>query len=205
MRRGSIALSLSIGRDVRQVVIVDTETTGLGHNARPPRPDGVVQIGYAWRNLKGRVVRWSALCNPGDSFLRGGRAAEALAINRLRLTDILAAPSARIVAAEFREHLEGIRDASGRELEIRSFNRSFDEPFLSVAPWRIPSRLWGPCLMLAAQQHLGLWKWPKLHEAVNYLGLTPPAGRAHTAAVDSHAALLVHERLTGGARYRESR
>ena len=57
--------------------------------------------------------------------------------------------------------------------------------------------------MLAAQQHLGLWKWPKLQEAVIYLGVTPPAGRAHTAAVDSHAALLVHERLTGGRQLRE--
>ena len=192
-------------RDTRQVVVVDTETTGLGHNARPPRPDGVVQIGYAWRNPRGRVIRWSALCNPGESYVRGGRAAEALAVNRLRLTDILVASSARVVAAEFRDHLDEIRDASGQELEIRSFNRSFDEPFLSAAPWRIPSQWWGPCLMLAAQQHLGMWKWPKLEEAVNYLGIAPPAGRAHTAAVDSHAALLVHERLIGGTRSRESR
>lgn len=184
--------------DLPQVVVVDTETTGLGHNARPPRPDGIVQIGYAWRNQRGKVVRWSALCNPGDSYLRGGRASEALAINRLRLSDILAAPSARIVASGFRERLDEIREESGRELEIRSYNRAFDEPFLRGTPWRIPSHWWGPCLMLAAQQHLGLWKWPKLHEAVNYLGIMPPTGRAHTAAVDSHAALLVHERMLAG-------
>ena len=70
---------------------------------------------------------------PGDSYLHGGRAAEALAVNRLRLTDILAAPSAQVVASEFREHLDGIRGVSGRELEIRSFNRPFGEPFLSAA------------------------------------------------------------------------
>ncbi len=181
-------------------MVVDTETTGLGHNDRPPRPDGIVQIGYAWRNPRGRVVRWAALCNPGESYLKGGRATEALSINGLRLTDILAAPSARVVASEFRERLDGIRDESDRGIEIRSFNRSFDEPFLRAHPWSIPSDLWGPCLMLAAQEHLGLWKWPKLSEAVNYLGIMPPPGRSHTAAVDSHAALLIHERMLAGPR-----
>jgi hypothetical protein len=39
----------AVAKVARQVVVVDTETTGLGHNARPPRPDGVIQIGYAWR------------------------------------------------------------------------------------------------------------------------------------------------------------
>jgi DNA polymerase III epsilon subunit-like protein len=180
-----------------QVVVVDTETTGLGHNGRPPRPDGIVQVGYAWRNSKSKIIRWAALCNPGESYLRGGRAAEALRINGIRPSEVLGAPAAKVVAAEFRERLEGIRDSSGRELEVRSFNRRFDEPFLRPAPWRLPSQLWGPCLMLAAQSHLGMWKWPKLHEALDYLGITPPPGRAHTAAVDAHAALLVHERISG--------
>lgn len=187
-------------RTGRQVVVVDTETTGLGHNGRPPRPDGIVQIGYAWRNPKGKVVRWQAVCNPGESFLRGGRADEALAVNRLRLTDILAAPSAKRIADEFRERLNAVSETTGAPYEIRSFNRSFDEPFLRATPWRIPTERWGPCLMLAAQQHLGHWKWPKLHEAVNYLGIMPPEGRSHTAAVDAHAALLVHERIAFGGR-----
>jgi DNA polymerase III epsilon subunit-like protein len=182
---------------VRQIVVVDTETTGLGHNDRPPRPDGVVQIGYAWRNPAGKVIRWSATCNPGEVYLRGGRASEALRINGLRLGTILSAPAAKFVAEEFRERLKEVREESERELELRSFNRAFDEPFLRDRPWNVPSRLWGPCLMQAAQDHLGYWKWPKLHEAVNMLGIQPPQGRSHTAAVDSHAALLIHERLTG--------
>jgi DNA polymerase III epsilon subunit-like protein len=191
-RRRSLS---DFGERSRQVVVVDTETTGLGHNARPPRADGVVQIGYAWRNPRGQVIRWAATCNPGDSYLRAGRAADALAINGIRLSTVLSAPSARTVAAEFREHLDGIRQTTGREVEIRSYNRAFDEPFLSAKPWSLPSELWGPCLMQAAQDHLGLSRWPKLHVAVNYLGIMPPSGRSHTAAVDSHAALLVHERM----------
>ena len=116
------------------------------------------------------MVRWAALCNPGDSYLRGGRAAGALAINGIPLSTILSAPTARTVAAEFRERLDGIREATGREVEIRSYNRAFDEPFLRASPWSIPSVIWGPCLMQAAQDHLGLWKWPKLGHAVNLLG-----------------------------------
>lgn len=177
--------------------MVDTETTGLGHNNRPPRPDGIVQIGYAWRNVAGRVIRWSSTCNPGEVYLRGGRASEALRVNGIRADTILSAPVAKVVAADFRERLEKIRNDSGRELELRSFNRAFDEPFLRARPWNVPSSLWGPCLMQAAQDHLGYWKWPKLHEAVNMLGIQPPPGRSHTAAFDSHAALLVHERLSG--------
>jgi hypothetical protein len=146
------------------------------------------------------VVRWAALCNPGTSYLSAGRASEALSVNRLRLADILAAPSARAVASEFREHLDGIRDETGHEVEIRSYNRSFDEPFLSAKPWSIRSDRWGPCLMQAAQHHLGLNRWPKLHVALDYLGIMPPAGRSHTAAVDAHAALLVHERILTGPR-----
>jgi DNA polymerase III epsilon subunit-like protein len=186
----------NIGNLLRQVVVVDTETTGLGHNNRPPRPDAIVQIGYAWRNTAGKVIRWSNTCNPGAAYLRGGRASEALRINGLSLDMILAAPSAQAVAAEFRDQLDRVRDESGLELEIRSYNRRFDEPFLRVRPWRVPSSLWGPCLTQAAQEHLGHWKWPKLHEAVNLMGIQPPPGRSHTAAVDSHAALLIHERLS---------
>lgn len=185
-----------------QIVVVDTETTGLGHNDRPPRPDGVVQIGYAWRNERGKVVRWGATCHPGDVFLRGGRAAEALRINGLRVEQVLSAPPAKVVATEFRERLDGIEGASGRRIELRSYNRAFDEPFLRATPWKVPAALWGPCIMQAAQDHLRHWKWPKLWEAVNMLGVQPPAGRAHTAAVDSHAALLVLEKMENRPRHR---
>jgi hypothetical protein len=190
----------AVAKVARQVVVVDTETTGLGHNARPPRPDGVVQIGYAWRTPRGKIVRWAALCNPGKPYLSGGRATEALWVNGLQLPTILAAPSSKTIAAEFRAHLDNIRDESGCELDVRSYNRSFDEPFLSARPWVIPSQMWGPCLMQAAQDHLGLSRWPKLHVALNLLGIMPPDGRSHTADVDAHAALLIHERILRGPR-----
>jgi DNA polymerase III epsilon subunit-like protein len=184
----------------RQTIVVDTETTGLGQNSRPPRPDAIVQVGYAWRNGKGKVVRWEETCNPGEPFLRAGRADEALRVNGLRLSEIRAARPVVAVAEELRERLAAIRRVTGVELELRSFNRAFDEPFLCVKPWSIPSELWGPCLMQAAQDHLGYWKWPKLNEAINMLGIEPPNGRGHTAAVDAHAALLIHERISAGPR-----
>lgn len=188
----------------KQVIVVDTETTGLGHNSRPPRPDAVVQIGYAWRSPRGTIVRWHETCNPGESYLRSGRASDALRINGLSLSEVLEARSASLVALEFHKRLEDIRSVTGRQVELRSYNRSFDEPFLAARPWRVPSRDWGPCLMQAAQDHLGYWKWPKLQEAIQMLGIEPPAGRSHTAAVDSHAALLVHEKIFGRAPQRRA-
>lgn len=186
--------------DRKQVIVVDTETTGLGHNSRPPRHDAVVQIGYAWRTPRGAIVRWHETCNPGELYLRSGRASEALRINGLSLTEVLEARPATLVAQDLRGRLEEIRSVTGRQVELRSYNRAFDEPFLAAKPWRVRSSDWGPCLMQAAQDHLGYWKWPKLQEAIQMLGIEPPVGRSHTAAVDSHAALLVHEKIFGGSR-----
>jgi len=175
---------------------VDTETTGLGQNASPPRPDGVVQVGYAWRAPDAEVIRWQATCNPGESYLREGRAFEALRVNGLMAEEVLSAPSARKVAGEFRQRLTTIARKSGSPVELRSFNRDFDEPFLAASPWDIPSELWGPCLMQAAQDYLGHWKWPRLEEALAMLDLRPPPGRSHTAAVDAHSALLIYETIS---------
>ncbi len=180
-----------------QIVVVDTETTGLGHHNRPPRPDGIVQIGYSWRNNRGKVVRWEAVCNPGSVFLLDGRASLALGLSGIRVESISAAPAAREVAAELRERLKEIETESGRRVEVRSYNRAFDEPFLGTTPWKLPATIWGPCIMEAAQVHLRLERWPRLDVALKMLGIQPPPGRAHTAGVDSHAALLVMERTFG--------
>lgn len=184
----------------RVVVVVDTETTGLGHLDRyGPRPDGVVQVGYAYRDARGRVEQWSQTCNPGPEYLAGGRARTALAINGISPQTVLRAPKAREVAKVLHRRLGEVEEKMGHPLVLRSYNRAFDEPFLRANPWKVPSDWWGSCIMVQAANHLNGpgGRWLKLEHALARLGLRWPAGAAHTAAVDAHAALLVHEALGG--------
>ncbi len=178
------------------IVAIDVETTGLGHAGRIPRPDAVIQVGLAWRDANGDVARWSSYCNPGPAFLADGRAETALRINGISEETVLSAEPVEKVADTFWNTVFAL-ESGGKPVEFRAFNRAFDAGFLSAEPWRIPAKRWGDCIMLDAQTHLQAYKWPKLDEAVLRLGLDWPDGPAHDAAVDAHAALLVHEKISG--------
>ncbi len=178
-------------------VIVDVETTGLGHKGRPPRPDAVVQVGMAWRAGKGKVKTWSSYCNPGKEFLEGGRAEQALRVNGIREETILNAEPIGKVAGAFWRQVGKIESKTCSSVEFRAYNRSFDEGFLSTTPWEIPPHRWSACIMLDATDCLNRAKWLRLEEAMQALRIPWPEDRAHDAAVDAHAALLVHEKLRG--------
>ncbi|MBI2445836.1 3'-5' exonuclease [Candidatus Micrarchaeota archaeon] len=182
------------------IVVLDVETTGLGHKAYQPRPDAVVQIGMAWREPKGTgaVKTWSKYCHPGEQYLKGGRAQTALDINGITKEILQAAQPASFVAEQFWQQVFRI-ESSGDAVQFRAYNKAFDAPFLAAEPWNVPENRWGDCIMLDAQSHLQSYKWPKLDAAVRSMGLLWPEGNAHDAAVDAHAALLVHEKITGHA------
>lgn len=175
------------------IVVLDVETTGLGH--MDGRPDGVVQVGYATRRPgDDQLLSWSRVCNPGATYLEGGRADEALAINGLTVEEVLAAPPAADVAAELRGRLSALAE-DVPAFDLRAYNVAFDRPFLEVEPWRLEGP-WGPCLMLLAHQRLNPYgKWPKLDEACRALGVELGAESAHDAGEDAKAALRVYERL----------
>lgn len=175
-------------------VVVDVETTGLGHHGKPKRLDAVIQIGLAWRE-NGAINTWSSLANPGPQFLADGRADAALSINHISMQAIQDAPPIHAVAHAFWNKVYAL-EAQGDMVSFRSFNRAFDAAFLAQDPWNVPDQRWQDCIMLSAQNHFGFYKWPKLQEATNRLGISWPDGPAHDAAVDAHAALLVHEKIT---------
>lgn len=177
-------------------IVVDVETTGLGHVAYPPRDDGVVQVGMAWRANR-KVNSWSSYCNPGNSLLDCGRADAALSINRIPLEVIHNARPVKSVAKDFWSKVKAIEKVTGGQAEFLAYNRGFDEGFLSKSPWLVQSHQWGPCVMKSAAIHLTGYSRLSLTRAMQLLEIPWPAKGAHDAAVDAHAALLVHERIAG--------
>lgn len=172
-------------------IVVDTETTGLGHVEG--RDDAIVEVAFAWRDPATAQVRtWARMCNPGERYLAHGHADRALRISGIGVDEVRAAPEAREVAMELRRELRAL--ARGREATLLAYNVSFDAPFLAQPPWHVHGP-WGPCLKLAAHQALDpRGKWPRLLDACRTLGIAYP-GPAHRAVHDAHAALLVHEAL----------
>ncbi len=177
-------------------VVVDVETTGLGHAGFPPRADGVVQVGIAWRQ-DGDVSTWSAYCNPGDGLLAGDRAFEALRINRIPIESIRKSLPVQAVAKDFWKQVDAVEAESGEAAEFLAYNRSFDEGFLKKEPWSVPSHKWGACVMKRAAAHLTGGSRLKLARAMQLLAIPWPGGHSHDAAIDAHAALLVNEKIIG--------
>lgn len=177
-------------------VAIDTETTGKGHHEKPPRRDAILQVGLAYRNPGGQVVTWFECCNPGPEYLKPGFADEALRVNELTRDQILKSPPPKEVADRLRAKLQEIAKEVGVPLQLLAYNRDFDQPFLTVKPWEVPSDLWGPCVMLSATEYLDGpdARWVGLAKAMQRLRIDWP-GRAHNAATDSHAALLVWEEI----------
>ena len=177
------------------VVSIDVETTGLGHKASPPREDAVLQVGIAWRGKNAGVRTWSELCNPGMKFLAGGRAAAALQINGIAPQAVLKARPARTVAGELWRRIRAVEESCGEAAEFRAYNRAFDQGFLAKSPWKIPERRWGECIMRKAAYRLAGCDRLKLERAMAMLEIAWPGPRAHDAAYDAHAALLIDERF----------
>ena len=177
------------------LVVVDVETTGLGHAASPPRKDGVVQVGLAWRSA-GALLSAQWLCNPGPDYLVANRADEALRINHLSMAQIHAAPSSTEVAALLSHTVLPRLRHPTHGLTLLAYNVTFDRGFLERPPWLLGPLAWGECLMEEAARKMGGGgRWLRLVEACERAKIALPPDQAHTAAGDARAAYLLMEQM----------
>lgn len=181
-------------------VVVDTETTGLAHNASPPRPDGIVSVGLAWRDptisTQG-VFTTEFEANPGEEFYANGRADAAFKVNGFTADRVRRSAPATAAAEMLRSKLRALVAEFGG-VELVAFNDAFDRPLVEADPWKVSSVsgvTWGPDIadrakkvMRYANGHM------KLDACLSYFKIERP-GKAHTAAADCHAELLLAEAL----------
>lgn len=180
------------------IVAIDTETTGLGLTGEPPRLDGVVEIGLAWRNRDGFITHWGMTCNPGAELLADGRAEGALRVNNIPLAEILAAPPVVEVAWVVYRLLQQIHGdlctAAEEPVEMVAFNADFDRRFLADRMWagaNLDLLTWH-CAMKKTMEWMRVHRRVHLKDAALRLGLAPLAGlTAHRAAADAVTALRV--------------
>lgn len=169
------------------VVVIDTETTGFGHMGKPPRPDGIIQLGIAWRSPSGKLRQWESICNPGRWYLDNADP-KALEINGLEYEELTQAPHITFVGLMLADMLAAINAT-----EIRSYNMAFDRPFLEKAPIDLLGIPWGPCIMLAATPPGE--RWPKLKVAAERAGVNLEGRKLHGAGTDAAIAYEVMEWL----------
>ena len=177
------------------LVVVDVETTGLGHVASPPRKDGVVQVGLAWRSV-GEILSAQWTCNPGSDSLVANGADEALRIHHLSMARVQAAPSSVEVATLLKHTVLPRLRHPTHGLTLLAYNVMFDRGFLERHPWSLGTLAWGECLMVEAARRMGGGeRWLRLVDACERAKIALPPEQAHTAAGDARAAYLLMEQM----------
>lgn len=188
-------------------VVVDTETTGLGVNTPGgARPDGVIQIGMAWRSKSGDLVSTKFEANPGEEFYANGRADAAFKVNGYTIDRVRRLPPATTVADFVIRKLKEIEQREGSVVTIAAYNSPFDAWFLGQAPWLITADRgfpWEPDLMVRAAKAAGVPAGQNGHRftlraAMEHAGIER-YGSAHDAESDAVDALKLAEWLDAQA------
>lgn len=183
-------------------VACDVESTGLAINdPKGPRPDGIIQVGIAWRDSKGVLCHNKFECDPGAEFYADGRADAAFKVNGYSVERISGLPPAQQIAEVLIARLNDIR-APLDGLVLNAYNNPFDHWFLSQPPWLLTEDLgypWAPDLMIRAAKAAGVPAGENGHRfsldaAMKFAGLER-FGTAHDAESDAVDALMLWEWL----------
>ena len=183
-------------------IFIDTETTGLGHVANPPRDDAIIEIGIAYRNINNSIIRKSWLCNPGEKYFKDGYADEALSVSHISKEDILAARSPYEVRKDIKDYTIRIDKHTATFLFgkvtapiFHAYNIPFDSVFLEKDPWSF-HLTWGIDIMDLSRDYFGLPSSYRirLSTSMNKLGIALD-GEPHRASTDAVSAMLVYEAI----------
>ena len=174
-------------------IFIDTETTGLGHVANPPRDDAIIEIGIAYRNINNSIIRKSWLCNPGEKYLEDRYADEALSVSHISKEDIFASKSPQKVVENVVNLFASL--GNGRAVVFHAYNIPFDSVFLKKEPWNLNLN-WGIDVMDLSRDYFGLPPFYriKLSTSMNKLGIVAD-GEPHRASTDAVSAMLVYEAI----------
>ena len=176
-------------------IFFDTETTGLGDLATPPREDAIVEVGMAYR-FDGKIITYGNVCKPYDYFFADGRADEALKVSGITMEEISKAKSEYDIAEEVRTILNKLILVERQDIVLHSYNIPFDQSFLEDCPWSLGFYDWGEDVMDLAFRHFQLPTGYKigLARTLERLGIKPQ-GKPHRAVTDAVSAMLVYEKI----------
>lgn len=170
-------------------IYVDLETTGVD-----PEKHEIIEIGaVVFRDGK-EIAEFGELVNPGEAALASADP-RALDTNKIDLAEVRRARPPAVVAAAFRKFLEAYEGL------LYAFPRSFEESFLSKAPWSLTA--WGDCVQKAVREAMiadnalsngpdGKPRRPRLGEAAAFYGVTG-CGPAHRSLSDARKTARVHQ------------
>lgn len=196
--------------DIRHIVL-DTETTGLS-----PTTAAVTEIAAIVGHIKPEtfefveLARFQSLARPPDQYL--GRSAEkALEITNISRKMLKKAEPDVMVANQFHVWIE--EWTQGKPVFLHAFNNSFDKGMLDNDRWRIPTWVWGDCIMRKSMELMGpegaliprrgTWKYPSLEEARVFFEVAKPAGVAHRAMFDTDVAAEIYSAIREEEAYDE--
>ncbi len=174
-------------------VFIDTETTGLGHVAKPPRDDRIIELGIAYRDNHNLIVRRSFLCNPGPEYFKDGYSDEAISVSNIGKKDILAAMPDYEVVMDVSNLFDTLNKQSN--LIFHAYNIPFDSVFLKKEPWNFDLN-WGIDVMNMAHDFFNLpddWRI-SLRRSLELLNIIPQ-GQPHRADTDAVSTLMLYEEI----------
>ena len=167
-------------------IYADVETTGFSSEA-----DQIVEVGLSVIHDAQEIGSFSSLVFASEEAIAAGE--EALKANGIDPDLLRDAPPRDQVAEEMWNFLRPILVAFP-DLSFHSFNVGFDRRFLAHNPWSIPRERWGECVMDASMRAMGLSRFPRLGDAIEFFKLKFE-GEAHRALPDARMAARVHREI----------
>jgi len=162
------------------IIVWDTETTGLPRDSWAD----VVDLGAVLVDTSGEIIdQFECLILPE---VLDERANFALSISGIT-PELLRAEGLTVQGALERVDLWIAGLPQGMTFHT-SFNIAFDRPMMRRMGLEYPA--WASCIMLKAQDAMGVSKWPKLKEAAPFFGVVQEEP-AHRALADAKTAAKI--------------